>query len=203
MIKNIFSFLLLLFGLVACSSDGDDNPVVEEVSLQCTPMELSFEAEDNLSSTVSVTSNREWTAYSNEDWIDCKINGNTVNVTVSVNEKYEERTGSIIVKAGTTRETIAVKQAAKPELATGDIKVPEGYRLVWHDEFDDKSQDMPDTNNWYYETAEPGWVNNELQTYIAGKKGNIQTAEISHGSLKIHAIKDGDRVYSARILKPA
>ena len=202
MMKKVFPLLLLLMGFIACSSGegGNDNDSPEvEVSLQCTPMELSFEAKEKLTLSISVSCNREWTAYSNEDWIDCKVSANAVSVTVKENEKYEERTGSVIVKSGSTRETIAVKQAAKPEMATGDIVVPEGYRLVWHDEFDDNSKDMPDTNNWYYETAEPGWVNNELQTYIAGKKGDIQTAEVSHGTLKIRAIKDGDRIYSARL----
>ena len=191
-----------MMGFVACSSgeggNGDEPPVIE-VSLQCTPKELSFDAKEKLTLSIGVSCNREWTAYSNEDWITCKISGNTVSVTVTENEKYEERTGAVIVKSGSTRETISVKQAARPEMATGDIVVPEGYRLVWHDEFDDKSKDMPNTDHWYYETAEPGWVNNELQTYIAGKKGDIQTAEVSHGTLKIRAIKDGDRIYSARL----
>lgn len=200
--KKVLPVLLLMMGFVACSSGegGNDNesPAIE-VSLQCTPNELSFDAKEKLTLSIGVSCNREWTAYSNEDWIACKISGNTVSVTVTENEKYEERTGAVIVKSGSTRETISVKQAAKPEMATGDIVVPEGYRLVWHDEFDDKSKDMPNTDHWYYETAEPGWVNNELQTYIAGKKGDIQTAEVSHGTLKIRAIKDGDRIYSARL----
>ena len=200
--KKVLPVLLLMMGFVACSSgeggNGDEPPVIE-VSLQCTPKELSFDAKEKLTLSIGVSCNREWTAYSNEDWIACKISGNTVSVTVTENEKYEERTGAVIVKSGSTRETISVKQAAKPEMATGDIVVPEGYRLVWHDEFDDKSKDMPNTDHWYYETAEPGWVNNELQTYIAGKKGDIQTAEVSHGTLKIRAIKDGDRIYSARL----
>lgn len=202
MMKKVLPVLLLMMGFVACSSgeggNGDEPPVIE-VSLQCTPKELSFDAKEKLTLSIGVSCNREWTAYSNEDWIACKISGNTVSVTVTENEKYEERTGAVIVKSASTRETISVKQAAKPEMATGDIVVPEGYRLVWHDEFDDKSKDMPNTDHWYYETAEPGWVNNELQTYIAGKKGDIQTAEVSHGTLKIRAIKDGDRIYSARL----
>ena len=200
--KKVLPVLLLIMGFVACSSGegghGDEPPVIE-VNLQCTPKELSFDAKEKLTLSIGVSCNREWTAYSNEDWIACKISGNTVSVTVTENEKYEERTGAVIVKSGSTRETISVKQAAKPEMATGDIVVPEGYRLVWHDEFDDKSKDMPNTDYWYYETAEPGWVNNELQTYIPGKKGDIQTAEVSHGTLKIRAIKDGDRIYSARL----
>ena len=80
-----------------------------------------------------------------------------------------------------------------------DIYPPAGYQLVWRDEFNDPSLIMPDAKEWWYETAEPGWVNNELQTYVAGRTGDIITADVSDGTLKIRAIKDGNRVYSARV----
>ncbi len=80
-----------------------------------------------------------------------------------------------------------------------DIYTPAGYKLVWRDEFNDPSLTMPDTKEWWYETAEPGWVNNELQTYVAGRTGDIVTADVSDGTLKIRAIKSGNRVYSARV----
>ncbi len=85
-------------------------------------------------------------------------------------------------------------QYVEPEIYT-----PAGYQLVWRDEFNDPSLTMPDTKEWWYETAEPGWVNNELQTYVAGRTGDIVTADVSGGTLKIRAIKSGNRVYSARV----
>ncbi len=96
----------------------------------------------------------------------------------------------------------APKGFSKPEGAQyvePEIPTPAGYTLVWQDEFNDPSLILPDTRNWWYETAEPGWVNNELQTYIPGRKGDIITADVSDGTLKIRAIKDGDRIYSARV----
>ena len=80
-----------------------------------------------------------------------------------------------------------------------DIYTPAGYKLVWRDEFNDPSLEMPNAADWWYETAEPGWVNNELQTYVAGRTGDIVTADVSDGTLKIRAIKSGNRVYSARV----
>jgi hypothetical protein len=80
-----------------------------------------------------------------------------------------------------------------------EIYTPAGYTLVWRDEFNDPSLIMPDAKEWWYETAEPGWVNNELQTYVAGRTGDIITADVSDGTLKIRAIKSGNRVYSARV----
>ena len=85
------------------------------------------------------------------------------------------------------------------EFVEPEIYTPAGYRLVWRDEFNDPSLEMPDPADWWYETAEPGWVNNELQTYVAGRTGDIVTAEVSDGTLKIRAIKSGSRVYSARV----
>ena len=88
---------------------------------------------------------------------------------------------------------------AGAEYVEPDIPTPAGYELVWQEEFNESATGLPDTRKWWYETAEPGWVNNELQTYIAGKKGDIVTADVSDGTLKIRAIKDGNRVYSARV----
>ena len=44
-----------------------------------------------------------------------------------------------------------------------DITPPEGYNLIWHDEFDG---DELDASSWAQEYHRPGWVNNELQTYV-------------------------------------
>lgn len=91
---------------------------------------------------------------------------------------------------------------SKPETAEyvePEIPTPAGYALVFQEEFNETETGLPDTKKWWYETAEPGWVNNELQTYIAGRKGDIVTADVSDGTLKIRAIKDGNRVYSARV----
>ena len=91
---------------------------------------------------------------------------------------------------------------SKPESAQyvePEIPTPAGYQLVWQEEFNPTETGLPDLKKWWYETAEPGWVNNELQTYIAGRKGDIVTADVSDGTLKIRAIKDGNRVYSARV----
>ena len=189
---------MLAIGFVACGSSGDGDSPVETVSLSYSPKELVFGPEQS-EQTITVTCDRDWTAYSNDDWLTCKVSGNTVSVTAAENLKYEERTGEVIVKSGSTREAITVTQQKKAELETGDIVVPEGYRLVWHDEFDNSSISMPDETLWYYETAAPGWVNNELQRYVAGKQGDKVTAEVSHGSLKIRAIKTDSEVISARI----
>lgn len=68
-----------------------------------------------------------------------------------------------------------------------DIIAPEGYRLVWNDEFNTGNE--PDLSDWYYETGGNGWGNNELQTYVAGSKDNEQLAAIENGILTLTAQK--------------
>src|SRR5690606_15004464 len=51
----------------------------------------------------------------------------------------------------------------------------EGYRLVWHDEFD--LDGMPDESKWNYEDQRPGWVNNELQNYVPRRMENARVED--------------------------
>jgi beta-glucanase (GH16 family) len=75
-------------------------------------------------------------------------------------------------------------------------QVPDGYGLVWADEFNDartpegKPALRPDKGEWWYETGGNGWGNNELQYYVAGTTFyNDTLAAISDGTLKIKALK--------------
>ena len=80
------------------------------------------------------------------------------------------------------------------------IAAPEGYELVWHDEFDTAGVTSPSTDNWWYETGDGGWGNNELQDYVSGGKYNgVRIAEVSDGTLKITAQKIDGKVRSVRM----
>ena len=58
----------------------------------------------------------------------------------------------------------------------------DGYKEVWHDEFDGDSLNRTD---WNVETHEKGWVNNELQEYVDSDE-NIQ---VKGGQLIINPVK--------------
>ena len=120
------------------------------------------------------------------------LNLKTLNATGNPNLKNIYVWTGFVEPAGFSKPESA--QYVEPEIPT-----PAGYQMVWQEEFNATANGLPDTKKWWYETAEPGWVNNELQTYIAGRKGDIVTADVSDGTLKIRAIKDGNRVYSARV----
>ncbi len=68
--------------------------------------------------------------------------------------------------------------------ATVATKVPEGYALVWSDEFD--TPGLPDPAKWQYDTFrnKDGWFNNEKQYYASGREKN---ARVANGRLVIEA----------------
>ncbi len=192
---------LLLF---ACG-EPNVNPTPQEVrlSLDRESVSVQYEAAEVV---VSVTSDGDWGVSSKDrSWVNVSPGGggagtSAVKVKIDENKEAESRETELIFNTKSGKQSLPVKQEGKPKPPVDEsIKAPEGYTLVWNDEFDNPALDMPDTGLWWYETAEPGWVNNELQTYIPGRRGEIVTADVSDGTLKIRAIKDGDRVYSARV----
>lgn len=68
-------------------------------------------------------------------------------------------------------------------VSDNNIFIPEGYELVWSDEFEGMSLD---TENWTCETGRGynGWGNNELQ-YYTDRPENVQ-------------VRDGKLVITAR-----
>lgn len=92
---------------------------------------------------------------------------------------------------------------SKPEDAAyvePSIPTPAGYELVWHDEFDTEGVSSPSADDWWYETGDGGWGNNELQDYVSGGKYNgTRIAEVSDGTLKITAQKIDGKVRSVRM----
>jgi Beta-glucanase/Beta-glucan synthetase len=78
-----------------------------------------------------------------------------------------------------------------------DVETPDGYKLVWQDEFDGKGIDG---DKWTFVDWAPGKVNNELQRYVpGGELDGKKTAFVKDGVLNICAIKHNDEVISARM----
>lgn len=196
---NMFFLGAALFGLMGCSdSDGGSEP---EVELNCSPTQITAGYEET-TAELTIDCDYDWTLYSNDAWITCKktpgASSRTAIVTVAANSSSSERNGAVVVKSGSTRVSIPVKQAGKPETPVSpDINVPEGYKLVWQDEFDAGTE--PATTNWWYETGGGGWGNNELQTYVAGSQDGEQLAKVKDGILRIICQKINGTVYSIRM----
>lgn len=195
-IDILLSSMLLLL-LVNCSSDDS----TETVKIISTPTELSIDYLKN-TKTLEIEVPREWSLLTNDTWITCTPTSSiehkaTVTVTIASNMDEAAREGSITIKSGASRLTIPVKQAGKPNDAIDpSIETPEGYKLVWYDEFDEGTQPG---SEWWYETGGGGWGNNELQNYVAGFEGSEQLAAIKDGVLSIIAKKINNKVYSIRM----
>ena len=97
--------------------------------------------------------------------------------------------------SGTARKTVSVSQEAAAKSA---YNAPEGYSLVWQDEFDKGTELNGD--DWTHEVKNSGWVNHELQNYVNHKtpEGNLVT-EVKGGKLRITALKENGKVYSGRV----
>ncbi len=76
------------------------------------------------------------------------------------------------------------------------IPIPEGWKLVWHDEFDGPEIDP---KNWTYDTGGDGWGNQEWEYYT----NRPENARVENGTLIIEARKElfSGRSYTSARLK--
>lgn len=82
------------------------------------------------------------------------------------------------IVSGAEKITVSITQESTEDR---EINTPEGYRLVWHDEFNEGSTLGTD---WTHEVQKPGWVNNELQEYVNGSTNGKHVTELVDGKLK-------------------
>lgn len=127
-IKHLLLGLLAMSAVVACKQDEPvDEPKLEvskeAVALEATAAEATFE----------VTSNKDWTATADADWVTLDpasgagaAEAVVVKVTAEDNETEEARTATVTVKAGELTKTVALTQAGTepapaPELPTPNV----------------------------------------------------------------------------------
>lgn len=186
-------FIAAAVGMASCGDDRETVYAPENVQVDLSVTEKDLSA-DAATFSVDVKAAREFAAYSTADWLKVTPEGSvkkneTLTVAVQENAGNSGRSGEVVVWSGGTRRSVKVNQAGKR--SETDIVAPEGYSLVWNDEFDGTELG----SDWTFEIAGPGFVNNELQNYVKGK----DVAEVSDGTLKIHLHKDGSDIRSARI----
>ena len=186
--------------LTGCGGSDNDDPQPASVTITLSPESITAPA-DGGTYTVSVTTTgKEWGAYSEQDFItvttkNTVTQSGTLTVTVPANPTTSARTGTVTVMSGAARKSISITQAAAEK---SPYNAPEGYQLVWQDEFDSGSE--LNQNDWTHEVKGKGWVNNELQEYVNHKTpGGALVTEIKNGALRITALKENGKVYSGRV----
>jgi beta-glucanase (GH16 family) len=207
------TFLLsLAVALWGCGGSDDDDSPAASVSITVSQETLTVPA-DGGSYTVNVTTTgKEWGAYSEQDFITVNTHNTvaqsgTLTVTVPANPTTSARTGTVTVMSGMARKAISVTQSAAEKPA---YNAPDGYTLVWNDEFDGNYGYAPNENgvprtelnpnDLTHEVKNSGWVNHELQNYVNHKtpEGKLVT-ELRNGKLRITALKENGKVYSGRV----
>ena len=195
--------LSVLLVAAACSCGGSKEPVPADTeTVSVNPTELSCAAPAT-TLTLNVTASAAFQAFAEDgvDWVTVTPSYSAeksaaVTVQVTDNIAYKARESFVTIKCGTTRVKVPLKQAAMKQDEI-DIDIPDGYHLVWQDEFEKSG--APSGTDWWYETGAGGWGNNELQNYVAQAQNGTDIAYISDGTLKIAAQKIGNTVYSVRM----
>jgi len=96
--------------------------------------------------------------------------------------------GSIFAPAAGAMES-PEKPAAKADVgSTVATKIPNGYSLIWSDEF--SKPGLPDATKWKYDAHrnKKGWYNNEKQYYAAAR---LKNSRIENGKLILEAHQEG------------
>ena len=191
------TFLLsLAVALWGCGGSGDDpEPAAPTIT---TSMEAINAPANGGNYTINVTTTgKEWGVYTEGDFVKVTANytSNSVSVIVDENPNTSTRTGNVVIMSGIARKSISVNQAAAEKPA---YNAPEGYTLVWQDEFESGSE--LNQNDWTHEVKNAGWVNHELQNYVNHKTpdGALVT-EVKNGTLRITALKENGKIYSGRV----
>ena len=94
-----------------------------------------------------------------------------------------------------TVETVDGGKTATCTVTVTGSASPNGYKLVWHDEF---NVDGKPSSDWWYTTGESG-LDERIQYYVPGSKDGVDLAYISNGTLKIKSQKIGNTVYSVKM----
>jgi beta-glucanase (GH16 family)/archaellum component FlaG (FlaF/FlaG flagellin family) len=142
--------------------------------------------------TLDVTGSDNWTAKSSADWLTATNNNSQLVLEAPANTDSHSREATVTLTdtENQTTDTVTVRQESASNTT---VTTPEGYTLVWHDEFDGNSSLGSD---WTHEVQSAGWVNNELQNYI--NSNNVTYIEDGKLNIKCYKASNGS-IYSGRV----
>ena len=144
---NTFMFTLAV-ALWGCGGSDNDEPQPAVVSIDVSQETIAVPAEGGTYTVSVTTTGKEWGAYADQDFIavnttNTVAQSGTLKVTVPANPTTSARTGTVTVMSGAARKVISVSQTAAAQSA---YYAPDGYTLVWNDEFDGNYGYAPNEN---------------------------------------------------------
>ena len=198
---RIFSiFVTTVLCMFACNCSKNETPEVKTGTVKVAPSKIDATM-DAAVYELNLTADCEWgIAVEDKSWVSVSPSGglsgtSTVKVKVEKNGTFKERSTTIVINYPSSSISIPIVQDC--EKVDDSIKAPEGYTLIWHDEFNEGN--VP-SNQWRHEVQNSGWVNNELQNYRNGTADGKRVTEVKDGTLRINCFKGSDgKIYSGRI----
>ena len=207
-IKGLLPLCAATLFIFSCGCGTEPVPSASETTLTVSPSSVNANYEAQ-TAVLSVNATGDWGVSSaDKDWCTVTPSGgikgaSEVKVNLLTNRTGKERETTVTFRYGAKTLEVPVKQGLNEDdlpKPAPDMVVPEGYELTWNDEFDQDDGSMPDVSKWRFENKPAGWVNNELQTYVAGGARNgVKTAWVEGGALNIRAIREGKDIISARM----
>ena len=165
-----------------------------------TPAAISLGGQATATS-ITITSNVAWTLTADQTWITPaattgKAGTCEVAISITENDTQEARTGKITISSSQSQKELTTIEVSQ---ISDHIVTPDGYTLVWNDEFNQDAKDVSSAL-WRFENWPAYFVNDEEQRYVAGGKlGNNYTAWVENGILNIRAMKVNGEIISARM----
>lgn len=142
------------------------------------------------------------TMFKDITYLDCSNNALTsLDISNLYKLEYLDCTGNPALKVVNVWSGFKTREGFKfpegVELKEPEIPTPAGFTLVWNDEFE---AEPASSGKWRFEDWRPGYVNNELQRYVAnGRLDGKKTAFVENGVLNIVAMQHNGQVISARM----
>ncbi len=176
--------------------------VSQSVKLQVTESTLYSLGRGETLQVGVLGASESFTATADVNWIKAERSANpsantygvALDITTEANPTLVSRTGTVTLKTGTETAEVTVVQESGESV---EITTPDGYTLVWNDEF---TNDGTLGSDWTHEVKDWKWVNNELQYYRSGEADGRRVTELVDGKLNINCFKGSDsKVYSGRV----
>lgn len=180
-----------------------ESQVIKSINLEQGFVTNAFFSESSVvlsgesgSRVITVTANYDWTITNPAEWLSVTPlkgeKGETqISISAEANETASSRETTLTLTCGESSSQVKVSQ-----LNYG-LVAPEGYTLVWSDEFNYEGKPSSD---WVIENQAAGWVNHELQTYTSREVDGRLTLEVKDGFLHVNCFKAKDgKIYSGRM----